>query len=145
MNKRKLLKSIPGILLIYFLSAFISVYGQETSSDTKVKVKIVTEKDGKKEVVEKTYNSIAEFEADESVQLEQFEDIAGMHTIDITKETEGKKVIKIQKEQKEVVLVATRNVSKRPMYHTFNTLIFRTLFTPVSIFSVCAHFVCTVS
>ncbi|MFC2124828.1 T9SS type A sorting domain-containing protein [Bacteroidota bacterium] len=89
---------ITSMALICFLGAITPVIAQDDNSDTKVKVKIVTEKNGKKEVIEKTYNSIEDFEADKDVQTEHLSDLEGLHVIDIANEEKGHIVVKMDKQ-----------------------------------------------
>ncbi len=97
MIKNLYFRLIASILPIYLIGAFTFAFGQEDTSETIVKVKIVTEKDGKKEVVEKTYDSMEEFEADESMHKEHIVDMENIHNIDVSSEDGEHKMIKIKK------------------------------------------------
>ena len=88
---------IASMFLICLFGAIMTVSAQEDTSGTKIKVKIVTEKDGKREVVERTYDSMEEFEADESIHKEHLDDLENIHKINVTSEDGGHKVIKIKK------------------------------------------------
>ena len=83
MKNRLNIQLIVSTLIIVLIGAMNSVNAQEDISDTKIKVKIVTEKNGEKEVIEKTYNSLEEFEADESIPKEHLENLEDFHGIDL--------------------------------------------------------------